>query len=86
MNTEAKPTVKIQLPTDPSAYGSGCTEDRVEEINSKIESYVRGEFGDRADLSFERTKTPRRNGITCEDEDLADEIYAWIQQYWTAAL
>lgn len=84
MNT--KPSVTIQLPTEPSYWGSTATESDVVRILDNLESMIRGEFEKRAELQFERTTAPRGNGVHSEDNVLAGQIHWWISLYWTAAL
>jgi hypothetical protein len=80
------PTIQIQLPTDPSYWGSVATQSDVERIHERLESMLSQEFGERADLRFERTSTPHGTGVHSENEGMAEEIHAWIQENWTAAL
>lgn len=81
-----KPSVLIQLPTDPSYWGSSATPDDVDRILDALESLVRTEFESRAKVEFERTPTPRSSGVHSRDFSLAADVHAWIQDHWTAAL
>lgn len=80
------PTITIQLPTDPSYWGSTATAGDVGRIIDRLESMITREFGERADLRFERAATPRGNGIHSEDDVLAEEVFRWIEENWQAAL
>lgn len=81
-----KPSVLIQLPTEPSYWGSSATPDDVDRILDSLESLVRSEFESRAEVEFERTPTPRSSGVHSQDFSLAADVHAWIQDHWTAAL
>ena len=81
-----KPSVLIQLPTDPSYWGSSAAADDVDRILDSLESLVRCEFQSRADLEFERTPTPRSSGVHSQDFSIAADVHAWIAERWTAAL
>ena len=79
--------VLIQLPTDPTYWGSTANETNdLPNILSRMESMIRAEFGARFDLAFERTQTPLGQGVHSDDEDSAQEIWNWISENWTAAL
>jgi hypothetical protein len=80
------PTIQIQLPDDPSFWGSTATQADVERILDRMEAMVSQEFGERAELRFERAATPCGNGIHSEDGVLAEEVFRWIEENWTAAL
>lgn len=79
-------TTAIQLPTEPSYWGSSATTADVDRILDNLESMLRSEFGDRYDLVFERTQTPQGSGIHPDDGSDGSEIHEWIQNNWTAAL
>lgn len=81
-----KTEVLIQLPTEPSFWGSTATESDVARICDNLESLIRAEFGARLDLTFERTQTPRGGGVHSIHEDSAQEVWNWIADNWTAAL
>jgi len=79
-------TMTIQLPTEPSYWGSPSTPTDVVRILDNLESMIRSEFGDRYDLVFERTQTPQGSGVHPDDGSDGEEIYEWIQNNWGAAL
>jgi hypothetical protein len=81
-----KNEVFIQLPTEPSYWGSTATESDVSRICDNLESMIRAEFGERAVLNFERTATPNGQGVTCAHDDTAQNVWEWIANNWTAAL
>ena len=80
------PYVLIQLPTDPSYWGSSATANDVDRILDSLESLIRSEFESRCEIEFDRTPTPRSSGVHSQDFSLADDIHAWIEERWTAAL
>jgi hypothetical protein len=81
-----KTQVLVQLPTEPSYWGSEVTESDVSRICDNLESMIRSEFSARIDLSFERTQTPRDGGVHSIHEDSAQNVWNWIANNWTAAL
>ena len=81
-----KNEVLIQLPTEPSYWGSTATESDVSRICDNLESLIRAEFEARLDLTFERTQTPRGGGVHSAHEDSAQEVWNWIANNWTSAL
>ena len=81
-----KNEVFIQLPTEPSYWGSEASPSDVSHICDNLESMIRVEFGERTILIFERTANPRGKGVTCAHEDTAQDIWNWIANNWTAAL
>jgi hypothetical protein len=81
-----KNEVFIQLPTEPSYWGSEATATDVSRICDNLESMIRAEFGERLVLNFERTATPLGDGVSSDHEDSAQEVWNWIADYWTAAL
>ena len=82
-----KNEVLIQLPSEPSYWGSTANETNdLPNILDRMESMIRAEFGARFDLTFERTQTPLGQGVHSDDEDSAQEIWNWISDNWTAAL
>ena len=82
----SKTEVFIQLPTEPSYWGSTATESDVPRICDNLESLIRAEFEARLELTFERTQTPRGGGVHSAHEDSAQEVWNWIANNWTAAL
>ena len=78
-------TVTIQLPTEPSYWGSIATEADVDRILGNIEIMIRNEFAD-VQIDFQRMREPRGRGIWGDDECLMDSIHQFIQDNWTSAL
>ena len=81
-----KTEVFVQIPTEPSYWGSTATESDVPRICDNLESLIRAEFEARLELTFERTQTPRGGGVHSAHEDSAQEVWNWIANNWTAAL
>ena len=80
-------TVLIQLPTEPSYWGSTANETNdLPNILDRMESMIRAEFGARFDLTFERTQTPRGGGVHSECDETVETIHRWIEENWEAAL
>ena len=77
--------ITIQLPTEPSYWGSTATKADVERIIGNLETMIRKEFGN-IDIDFQHMSEPRGRGIWGDDESVIDDIYQFIQDNWTAAL
>ena len=78
--------VLIQLPSDPSYWGSTATQADVSRICDNLQSMIRAQFAGYFDLTFERTATPRGSGVHSDDSDAVELISEWISDNWTAAL
>ena len=78
--------VLIQLPSDPSYWGSTATESDVSRICDNLQSMIRAQFAGYFDLTFERTANPRGSGVHSDDSDAVELISEWISENWTAAL
>jgi len=81
-----KNEVLIQLPSDPSYWGSTATQADVSRILDNLQSMIRAQFAGYFDLTFERTATPRGSGVHSDDSDAVELISEWISDNWTAAL
>lgn len=77
--------IKIQLPTDVNYWGSSATDSIVDGILDRLEQMIAQEFCD-YEIVFERVAMPRGDGIICDDQDLHDNVFRWIQDNWSAAL
>lgn len=75
----------IQLPTEPSYWGSIATEADVERILDNLEVMIRREFDD-VEITFERKSEPQGTGIFADTDELHDRLFDWIEKNWTAAL
>ena len=79
--------ITVQLPTEPSYWGSDVTDSDVERINCNLESMIAREFADSPyNISFERTATPSGSGVDGDCEAACDDVRLFIQENWTAAL
>ena len=81
-----KNEVLIQLPSDPSYWGSTATQADVSRILDNLQSMIRAQFAGYFDLTFERTATPRGSGVHSDDSDAVELISEWISDHGTAAL
>ena len=78
-------TITVQLPTEPSYWGSTATKADVDRIIGNLETMIRNEFGN-IDIDFQHMSEPRGRGIWGDDESVIDSIYQFIQDNWTSAL
>lgn len=79
------PIITVQLPTDPSYWGSTATEADVYRIIGNLETMIRSQFPD-VDIDFQHMQEPQGRGIFGDNQSLIDSIYQFIQDNWTAAL
>ena len=69
----------VGISNDPQYYGSTCTQIDADRICSSLTKMIEGEFpGVNVSTSGSRTTGP--------DSDVIEEINAWVQENWTAAL
>lgn len=81
------PMITVQLPTEPSYWGSFATEADVTRANDNLEAMVRREFADAPiEITFERIAQPTGRGVFGDDLDAVEAIWDFISAYWTAAL
>jgi len=79
--------ITVQLPTEPSYWGSDVTESDVERILRNLESMISREFSDSPyNISFERTASPTGSGIHGDCEAACDDVRVFIEENWIAAL
>jgi hypothetical protein len=72
----------IDITTEPSYYGSVCTEKEATAIASRLSDMVEEEFpGITVYFSHDGGRP-----VTGLDESVREEIRAWVQENWTAAL
>jgi hypothetical protein len=86
MRSNTIPSALIQLPTEPSYWGSDATEEDAKKFVDNLEIMIHNKFGELIDIEFEKTPTPVGNGIFCTDDNLEEEIFDWVQNNWTSAL
>lgn len=81
--------ILVQIPTEISYWGSNISESDVERIADNLEHLIRSEFSDAPfEIQFERTATPIRGGVHCDDGDFDAEesVRDFIQNNWDKAL
>ena len=79
--------ITVQLPTEPSYWGSIATEADVTRANDNIEAMVRREFADAPfEITFQRVAEPTGRGVSGDDEDAVEAVFEFISAYWTNAL
>lgn len=82
MNNYSEYTVKIS--SEPSYYGSECTQQDADRIVESLGSLIRSEFpGIQTEKYVDGQGSSKTNG---PDESLVEEINLWIENNWTAAL
>lgn len=82
--------ITVQLPTEPSYWGSIATEADVIRALDNIESMVRSHFANAPfEITFQRTANPAGRGVYGDDAEAAEAVEAifdFISAYWTNAL
>jgi hypothetical protein len=79
--------ITVQLPTEPSYWGSTATESDVTRALENLEAMIRSEFADAPfELHFERTSTPMPRGVIGHDEEAVEAVFEFIATNWTNAL
>jgi hypothetical protein len=79
--------ITVQMPTEPSYWGSTATDADVARAIGNLEEMVRREFSDAPfEIRFERLAEPVGRGIHGDDQEAVEEIFEFISAYWTAAL
>lgn len=78
--------VTVQIPTEPSYYGSDTTAEEVPMIADRLESMILNEFG-WPEIKFVFERVEHGNRVTCpEAPDIAEDISRWIAAKWTRAI
>lgn len=79
--------ITVQLPTEPSYWGSDVTESDAARICDNLELMISREFSDSPyNISFERTASPTGSGIHGDCEAACDDVRVFIEENWIAAL
>ena len=82
--------ITVQLPTEPSYWGSEITEQEIGSILDKMESMILKEYSEAPfEIRIERTSTPRWNPVfsaDCDDDEAVEEIRQWMEDNWMKAL
>jgi len=79
--------ITVQLPTEISYWGDEATESDVTRILDNFEAMIKNEFRTATlEIRFERTPTPRGNGVHGDNEEACQDIFEWMQNNWVMAL
>jgi hypothetical protein len=79
--------ITVQLPTEPSYWGSTANEADVTRANDNLEAMIRSKFADAPfEIRFERTATPTPRGVIGHDEEAVEAVFEFIATNWTNAL
>lgn len=82
MNDYSEYTVKIS--SEPSYYGSECTQQDADRIVESLGNLIRSEF---PGIQTEKYVDGQGSGKTTgPDDSVIEEINQWIENNWTAAL
>ena len=77
-------TYTLNISTEPSYYGSDCSQQDADLIAASLGEMVRAEF---PGIQTELHHAGRSSGKTTgPDEVVVDEINTWVGENWTAAL
>jgi hypothetical protein len=79
-------SVLIQLPTEPSYWGSSATTRDVARILDNLEEMISSRFDEFCELRFDRVQNPTGCGVHCECDETVETIHRWIEENWEAAL
>lgn len=72
------------VPSEPSYYGSNCTQEDATRIASSLAGIIRGEF---PGITVEvHPSTDTCGKTTGPNPEVVDDINRWIEENWTAAL
>lgn len=69
----------VQVSTDPSYYGSTCTQADADRIAESLGNLIRGEYP-----GIQITNSGRP--VSGPDVDMCEDIRQWVEANWTAAL
>jgi hypothetical protein len=72
----------VRVSTDPSYYGSDCTQADANRISDGITKLVEAEF---PGVSIIKESEIGGRGVSGPDQETVDEISDWISTNWTAA-
>lgn len=79
--------ITVQLPTEPSYWGSEAAQSDVERILSNLESMIAREFSSSPyNISFERTANPSGSGVDGDCKAACDDVRLFIEENWMSAL
>lgn len=79
--------ITIQLPTEPSYWGSEATDSDVDRILCNLETIISREFSDSPyNINILLTANPTGSGIHGDCEAACDDVRVFIEENWTLAL
>ena len=79
--------ITVELPTEPSYWGSTATESDVSRILCNLESMIVREFARSPyNINILLTANPIGSGIHGDCEAACDDVRVFIEQNWTLAL
>ena len=83
MNTEAAnySEYSVKISSDPSYYGSDCTQQDADRIASSLADLIRSEFP-----GIDIVENDLNSKTTGPDETVIEKINTWIANNWTSAL
>ena len=77
-------SINVQIPTEPSYYGSDCTQEDADSIAESLSSLIRNQF---PGIATEIHVDGRGSGKTTgPNEAVVERINLWIETNWTTAL
>ena len=71
----------VKISSDPSYYGSDCTQQDADRIAASLADLIRSEFP-----GIDIVENDLNSKTTGPDETVIEEINTWIEKNWTAAL
>lgn len=78
--------VLIQLPTEPSYWGSTASTRDVSRILDNLEEMISSRFEEFCEIRFDRVQNPTGCGVHCDCDETVETIHRWIEENWEAAL
>jgi hypothetical protein len=73
----------VRVSTDPSYYGTDCTQADAARIADSLSQMVSLEF---PGITIIRQNEIGGRGVNGPDSAIVDDIHQWIEAHWTAAL
>jgi hypothetical protein len=73
-----------KISTEPSHYGSDCSQADADQIVERLGNMVREQFPG-IGICIERTACPGRRATTGPDKAVCEDIDRWVSEHWTAA-
>lgn len=79
-------SVLIQLPTEPSYWGSSATSRDVSRICDNLEEMISSRFEEFLEIRFDRVENPTGCGVHCDCDETVETVHRWIEENWEVAL